>query len=106
MTDELQHVILDYSEHFLVVNGTRGPVCRQNGQPATHPSGFFRFRSDGYGISEALKGKTFRIVDVACEEQENTVCEPANKAFLEYMEVKETCNQIVASRYEEAKATA
>ena len=65
---KIEHVLLDYSRHFLVVDGTRGPVEEMGANPATHPAGFLRFREDAYGVPAALRGKLLRFEQIAVED--------------------------------------
>ena len=100
---DIKHIILEYSLHFLVVDGTRGEPCSENSKPATHPSGYLRFRDDAYGVADELKGKLFKLVDdVPVSQEEITQCEPAQKAWREYSEITNECHRITLGRYEKA----
>lgn len=99
---EIKHVLLGYSEHFLVVDGTRGEICYKNDQPATHPSGVVRYRSNAYEVDPSLVGKTFNLLYVEAEELDRGICEPAEKAFREYVELDTECKRIQARKYEPA----
>ena len=100
---KIEHILLDYSQHFLVVDGTRGPLQIVNDMPATHPYGYFRYRSDAFGIPESLNGALLSKVTGDVEEQKIETCEPAAKALTEWCEITKTCNEVVMARYEEAK---
>ena len=100
---KIEHILLDYSQHFLVVDGTRGPLQYSNTLPAIHPDGYFRYRSDAYNVPETLRGILFRKALPVSEEKKIDTCEPANKAFTEWTEITKTCNEVVMARYEEAK---
>jgi hypothetical protein len=99
---EIKHIVLDYSLHFLVVDGTRGEPCHDNDKPAMHPSGYGRFRDDAYNLPDALKGKVFKIVDVAVDQEKIDQCEPAQKAYREYSEITNECHRINIARYDAA----
>ena len=99
----IKHIILDYSTHFLVVDGTRGEPCTSNSEPATHPSGYFRFRDGAYGVPLKLRGKLFLFVEgVQAEEEEIGQCEPALKAYREFSEITNECHRVNIARYEPA----
>ena len=98
----IQHILLDYSQHFLVVDGKRGPLQMSNSFPATHPFGYFRYRKDAYDVPATLKGVLFCKAAGCVEELKQDTCEPADKALKEWIEVTKTCNEVVLSRYEEA----
>lgn len=102
---KVQHVILGFSEHFLVVDGTRGPLQESSTHPAMHPSGVAAYRKDGYGIPAALKGKVVRVLDEAeFEVIEDMTCEPAQAAYKEYREITKTCTEVKLARYGELAA--
>ena len=100
---KIEHILLDYSQHFLVVDGTRGPLQTSNGLPATHPSGYIRYRSEAFGFPQSLRGALFCTAAFEVEEQKIDTCEPATKALSEWVEITKTCNEVVMARYEEAK---
>lgn len=94
---KIQHVRLTFTEHFLVVDGVRGPLS-YNG-PAYHPAGFIAYLQDAYGVKEDLRGKVFRLVTEDVEFIEDMGCEPAQTAFKEYQEITKTCTEVKLARY-------
>ena len=82
---KIEHILLDYSQHFLVVDGKRGPLQRANTLPAMHPNGYFRYRSDAYGVPKELTNTVFMAFEVAgaAEEKKIETCDPADKAYTE-----------------------
>jgi len=99
---EIKHVILDSMTHFLVVDGTRGPVCNRNSEPAWHPSGLAAFLPNAWEVGKHLKGRLFHVVEEPHEVEEITMCEPAKKAWDEFAVFQNECNQIVMRRYDAA----
>ena len=101
---KIQHVKLGFSGHFLVVDGTRGPLVHYDThKPATHPSGVISYlpygHSDGCN-NKALAGKVFvELVGADIERIEDTACEPANKARAELQEIVKTCTDVKLARY-------
>lgn len=66
---KIEHVLLDYSRHFLVVDGKRGPIEFYPEVAATHPAGYIRFRSDAPArVPAAMRGKTFTVIEVVGDE--------------------------------------
>lgn len=106
---KIQHVQLDV-EHFLVVDGKRGPVCYIYSQPAYHPAGFIYFPrcKQVYSVPDYLRGRLFyddsapTLMDYAVEEVDASICEPANAAYAEWSSLMQTCRAIHEARYEEA----
>ena len=104
---KIQHVILSHSDHILVVDGIRGPFASYG--PATHPAGLIAYhpQEHTYGLRD-FKGKTFRQVPAdQVEVIEDTACEPAEAAFKQWNEIRQTCTEVKLSRYgDEAKEPA
>ena len=100
---KIEHILLDSTQHFLVIEGKRGPLEIYGSRPATHPSGYFRYRSDAYDVPKMLKGVLFSSADLDVDEKRMEVCAPADKAYTEWVEITKTCNEVVLARYEEAK---
>lgn len=97
---KIQHIILGHSDHVLVVDGTRGPLQQNSTLPALHPAGVVAYRPAAYGLSAAVAGKVFLILDAADFERiEDTACEPAQAAFKEYIEITRTCTEVKLARY-------
>src|SRR3989442_9961040 len=100
---KIKHVILDYSIHFLVVDGPRGEPTYGGEHPAMHPSGYGRFREDAYGVPGDLKGKVFKLVtEVEAEQETIQQCEPAQKAWKEYSQITDECHRLKIGEYEPA----
>ena len=99
-----EHVRVAGYKHFLVVDGTRGPVV-DDFQPAMHPAGWVYFHQQVMNTHHSLKGKLLRIVtDHAVNLVDDSKCELAQKAFTEYAELSKMCGEIKASHYPEATA--
>lgn len=101
---KIQHIILGYSAHVLVVDGSRGPLQGCRDKPATHPSGYaaYRLRDSSYdhGIPAELAGKVFMaVIPQDFERIEDTACEPAQEAYKAYTEIQDTCMQVKLARY-------
>jgi hypothetical protein len=100
---KIEHVLLDYSRHFLVVDGTRGPVEEYGNNPATHPAGYLRFREDGYNIPAALRGKVLRFEEVAVTEVKIDAPKEAELHWLAFNDAKRAASAAEVARYPEAK---
>ena len=94
---KIQHIKLDHWKHFLVVDGVRGPLAESTTE--YHPAGFIAYLPGGYGVPKDLQGKVFRLVDEPVEFIEDTVCEPAQAAYKEYVEITKTCTDLKLARY-------
>lgn len=96
---KIQHIQLSFHEHFLVVDGVRGPLASYG--PATHPAGLVAYHphDSTYGY-QALRGKVFQVLPADQVESINdTACEPATEAFKVWQEVVQTCTEIKLARY-------
>jgi hypothetical protein len=100
---KIEHVLLDYSRHFLVVDGTRGPVEEYGNNPATHPAGYLRFRPDAYGLPEALKGKLCRLEEMAVEDVPASPSPKAEAHWEAFANASREAIDIVIGAYPEAK---
>lgn len=95
------HITID-TRHFLVVDGTRGPVAYGSDEPAIHPAGYMYFPKAGTKTPEKMRGKIFKVIDVVVAEVE----EPPVKLQAVYDEWTAACRQEDAdrdARYPEAK---
>ena len=105
---KITHYLLDYSKHFLVVDledgtpPTRGPVAELNSDPAYHPCGVWKFRSDGYGISKELRGRAFSLYPGTIQEQPAEPCKPVEDARSEWLKLEGECRAIQIARFEPA----
>lgn len=98
---EIKHVKTDV-RHFLVVDGTRGPIAYGVDEAATHPVGYLYFPKEGRKTPEKMRGKIFKVIDVVVAEVE----EPPVKLQAVYDEWAAACRQEDAerdARYPEAK---
>lgn len=98
---EIKHVKTDV-RHFLVVDGTRGPIAYGVDEAATHPAGYIYFPKEGRKTPEKMRGKIFKVIDVVVAEVE----EPPVKLQAVYDEWTAACRQEDAdrdARYPEAK---
>lgn len=95
------HITID-TRHFLVVDGTRGPIAYGVDEAATHPAGYLYFPKEGRKTPEKMRGKIFKVIDVVVAEVE----EPPVKLQAVYDEWTAACRQEDAdrdARYPEAK---
>ena len=109
---KIEHIILDYSNHFLVIDGKRGPLCINPNSPAIHPSGFIKYRRDAQ-LSDVLRGAVFyregsiteglREYSDTVTEIKDDACEPALEKWKEWVEIQKTCTDIKLARYPEYK---
>lgn len=98
---EIKHVKTDV-RHFLVVDGTRGPIAYGVDEAATHPAGYLYFPKEGRKTPEKMRGKIFKVIDVVVAEVE----EPPVKLQAVYDEWTAAYQQEDAdrdARYPEAK---
>lgn len=100
---KITHVLLDVTRHFLVVDGTRGPVCEFAGAPATHPAGFMRYRSDAYGVPPMLLGQLLCISKHEVEEREQERPAEVSARWVEFARASQAAIDEVIARYPEAK---
>lgn len=100
---KIVHVLLDASRHFLVVDGTRGPVCTSRAMPATHPAGFMRYRSDAYGVPPMLLGQLLCISKHEVKEREQERPAEVSARWVEFARASQAAIDEVIARYPEAK---
>lgn len=100
---KIVHVLLDLNRHFLVVDGTRGPVCESAVMPATHPSGFMRYRLTAYGVPQILRGQLLCISKHEVEEREQERPAEVSARWVEFARASQAAIDEVIARYPEAK---
>lgn len=99
---KIEHVLLDYSRHFLVIDGKRGPVEEYGNNPATHPAGYMRFRPDAHSIPEALKGKLCRLEEIAVEDVKMPEPKEAMELWNAFSKSTQTAIEKTIAKYPEA----
>lgn len=95
---ESKHVTIGYSHHFLVINGTRGPLVYGHNKPATHPDGYLVFRRDADEIPPEFRGKILCAVELPDTVEElpaNSPTEIEERARVEHAQ-RERMAQIMA----------
>lgn len=100
---KIEHVLLDYSRHFLVVDGLRGPVCDFSGLPATHPSGFIRYRPDAYGVPREVLGRLLCVSPIEVEDKEAERPTDVAARWVEFTRASQAAIDAIIARYPEAK---
>jgi len=102
---QIIHILLDHSRHFLVVDGTRGDVALTSDEPAIHPAGFARFRSDyaGYRVPKALLGRTLNLVEIEAKEVSPEPAEQVEQAWKAFHEASAAAIEAATARWPEAK---
>lgn len=97
------HVILASHSHFLVVDGTRGPVAISIDEPAVHPAGYARFRSDcSPHIPAALRGRTLFHASYEATEVREPMNEVEMKGYHDYQNAIAAARAEALARYPEA----
>lgn len=99
---EIKHVKTDV-RHFLVVDGTRGPIAYGPNEAAMHPAGYLYFPKAGTKTPEKMRGKLLQVTEIFVPEFEEAVAKDVASAYNAWVAAVNEATARRMSEWPEAK---
>lgn len=96
------HITID-TRHFLVVDGTRGPIAYGPNEAAMHPAGYLYFPKAGTKTPEKMRGKLLQVTEIFVPEFEEAVAKDVASAYNAWVAAVNEATARRMSEWPEAK---